>query len=388
MRRLFAVWLLLGLATGASAGVTITVLNVGQGDATLIRSSSGMTLLFDGGENGKGNGVVLPYLASQGITSLDYIVASHYHSDHIGGLDEVYSQTGAVFGVWDRGWTYTTVTYSDYASATAGNRYTLVDGQVFDLGDGVTVTCLGLNGNGQLGSPYTNSTYENEYCVALLVECGDFDYVQAGDLIGTNDGGHKDIETSIAQDLVAMGKADLEVYHVNHHGSNTSSNASFLNATTPEVAVISVGTPNSYGHPHQEPLERMLARDIFVYQTTPGSGYVLPASNLSVANGHVVIQTTGYQTYVVDGDNWDMDEQGTTPVLPASATFALLGNAPNPFNPPPSSASCSERAGAACSMRSTCGAGRSRGRRSRRRRRGPVALERRRPRLRGSTSTA
>ena len=335
MPRLCAVVLfaLLLSTTVAGASVTISILDVGQGDATLVESSSGMTLLFDGGPTDAGVEVILPYLTSRGITSLDYLVASHYHADHIGGLDEVYNRTGATHGVWDRGWTYTTATYNSYANAVADDRHTIDDTMVFDLGDGVTVTCLTVNGNGQLSSPFTSSTKENEYCVTLLVECGDFDYFQAGDLIGTDEGSHEDIETSVAQDLTAMEKADLEVYKVNHHGSYTSSNAYFLNATTPEVAVISVGATNSYGHPHQEPMQRLQARDVFVYQTTSGNGHVLPPADQKVVGGHVIIETTGQNTYTVDGDTWEMDEQGETPVGDLVPTFALLGNYPNPFNP-------------------------------------------------------
>lgn len=335
MRHLAVVVLLIVafLSTAAMAGVMITVLDVGQGDATLVQSTSGITLLFDGGPNGSGSGVVLPYLASQGISSLDYIVASHYHADHIGGLDEVYTHTGATEGVWDRGWSYTTITYTSYANTVFDDRQTIADGQVFDLGDGVTATCFALNGNGQLNAPYDNSTYENEYCVALLIECGDFDYLQAGDFIGTNDGSHVDIETSLAAELAGLDKANLEVYKVNHHGSYTSSNAAFLNTVTPEVAVISVGATNSYGHPHEAPMVRLQTRDVFVYQTTPGNGYVLPPSDMTVVNGHVVIETTGQETYTVDGDLWDMDEQGGTPVAMSPAPFALFGNHPNPFNP-------------------------------------------------------
>lgn len=335
MRRfscLLAVPVLLA-ATAAEAGVTITVLDVGQGDATLVRSTSGATLLFDGGPNGTGASVILPYLASQGITALDFIVVSHYHEDHIGGLDEVYSHTGATGGVWDRGWSYTTVTYTNYANAVAANRHTLADGQVFDLGDQVTATCVCLNGNGELSAPFNDGDLENEYCVALLIECGDFDYFQAGDLIGTDDGGHVDIETGVGQKLLALGKANLEVYKVSHHGSYTSSNAAFLNATTPEVAVISVSDDNSYGHPHLETLQRLQARDVFVYMTSEGNGATLPPGDLTVVGGHVVIATGGTDTYTVDGDTWEMDEPGTAPVDAPAASFALLGNHPNPFNP-------------------------------------------------------
>ena len=344
--RHFVVGLILVLAPMAAvAGVTITVLDVGQGDATLIQSSSGMTLLFDGGPTGTGSGVVLPYLSSLGLDSLDYIVASHYHADHIGGLDEVYSRTGADSGVWDRGWSYTTLTYADYATTVAADRQTLVDGQVFDLGDGVTVTCVALNSAGQLNPPYDNGSFENEYCVALLVESGDFDYFQAGDLIGTDAAGHEDIETAVAQSLMAAGIADLEVYKVSHHGSYTSSNANFLNATTPEVAVISVGATNTYGHPHEETMLRLQTRDVFVYQTTTGNGYVLPPADMRVVGGHVVIATSGQGTYTVDGDVWDMDEQGT-PVEDVPPPFVLRGNYPNPFNPATVIRFRSERGGA------------------------------------------
>ena len=96
--------------------------------------------------------------------------------------------------------------------------------------------------------------------------------------------------------------------------------------------MISVGATNPYGHPHEAPMQRLLARDVFVYQTTPGNGYVLPPASLDVVSGHVVITTGGVGEYTVDGDTWAMDEQGT-PVADAPRAFRLLGNAPNPFNP-------------------------------------------------------
>ena len=69
--------------------VTIHHLDVAQGDATLIRTSNGKAILIDAGDTGKGEDVILPYLHNLGITSLDYLIASHYHSDHIGAIDEI-----------------------------------------------------------------------------------------------------------------------------------------------------------------------------------------------------------------------------------------------------------------------------------------------------------
>ncbi len=325
---LAAVLPILLLAATATADVTIHCLDVGQADATLIVSSSGQTLLFDGGDNGDGNAVINPYLSGLGIGQLDYMVCSHYHADHIGGLDEVYNSHGVSGAVYDRGWSYTTATYSSYANTVAAKRHTIVDGQVIDLGDGVTVTCVALNGNGQEPSPFNDSDKENEYCVALLVECGDFDFFVAGDLTGVNNSTYDDIETSVGPEV-----GPIEVYQVDHHGSYSASNSAFLNATRPEVAIISVGDGNSYGHPHQEVLNRLVAYGAFVYQTETGNGGTLPPSDLKVVDGHVVVYSDGYGDYTVDGDPWVMDEDDPTAAPVPAGGFALLGNSPNPFNP-------------------------------------------------------
>lgn len=325
--------LVLLLPAWSLAGVTISVLNVGQGDATLVQSTSGMTLLFDAGPSSAAQNVILPYLTSQGVEELDYIVVSHYHADHIGAIASIHDRTGANHGVWDRGWSYTTITYTNYANAVAADRQTLVAGQVLDLGDGVTATVIALNGNGVLQPPFDNNNRENEYCVALLIECGDFDFFQAGDLVGVNNSTYVDIETSVALTMEGMGKADIEVLRVSHHGSYSSSNAFFLNTTTPEVALISVGATNPYGHPHASHLGRLQERDVHVYMTTEGNGALLPPADMTIVGGHIVIQTSGFGTYTVDGDVWLMDEQGTDAPGALPAAFVLHGNHPNPFNP-------------------------------------------------------
>ncbi len=321
--------LLLAPALALAAGtLTITCIDVGQGDSTLIQSPSGQTLLFDGGDNGRGTGVVLPLLQAKGISHLDYMVASHYHADHIGGLDEVAGGV-SVGTAYDRGWQYgsSTATFNSYVAAVSSFRQQIQPGQVIDLGEGVTVTCLAVNGNDQVSSPYTTSTLENEYDVCLLVEYGGFDFFVAGDLTGGG-GSYRDIETSVAP--IA---GDVDVYHVSHHGSYSSSNAFFLQTVQAEVAVISVGS-NSYGHPHQEVLDRLDSYGSFVYQTETGSGGTLPASSLAVVGGHIVIQTDGQTTYTVDGDAWTIDEEPVSAAPLAMAPgLTMLGNSPNPFNP-------------------------------------------------------
>jgi beta-lactamase superfamily II metal-dependent hydrolase len=333
-RKSFLVLLLAGIALLTSVGagwaagtMTITCIDVGQGDATLVESPSGMTLLFDSGRNGRGTSIVVPYLQSRGIATLDYMVSSHYHDDHIGGSDEVYNAVGVNEAVLDRGWTYTTLTYGDYASAVAADRQTLTHGQVIDMGEGVTVTCVALNGNNVVSAPFNDSSEENEYDVCLLIEYGGFDFFAAGDLTGGGSGSG-DIESSIVS-LVG----DLDIYRVSHHGSNTSSNATFLQGVQAEVSIISVGS-NGYGHPTQDVLNRLVTYGSFVYQTEVGAGGTLPATDLSVVGGHVVITTDGINDYTVDGDIWAIDEETASPVaLDLPAAFSLTGNYPNPFNP-------------------------------------------------------
>ncbi len=319
---------LIGSNSFAAGDLIITVIDVGQGDATLIQSPSGRTLLFDGGKNGRGSSVIVPYLHSVGVDTLDYMVASHYHADHIGGLDEVIQQIPVREAVLDRGWSYTTLTYTSYANAVADKRQTLTQNQVIDLGEGVTVTCIALNSNQQLASPFNNSSRENEYDVCLLVQYGGFDYFQAGDLTGDNGSSSADIESSVAPLA-----GDLDVYHVNHHGSYTSSNPNFLQEVQAEVSVISVGA-NSYGHPHQVVLDRLVQYGSFVYQTEEGDGGTLSSQDLRVVNGHIAIVTDGIATYTVADDQWAIDEDNLsdtqgTPVV----AFQILGNHPNPFNP-------------------------------------------------------
>jgi len=324
---LFSSAFLTGSPALAAGDLTITCIDIGQGDATLIQSPSGRTLLFDGGKNGRGNSIIIPFLQSVGVDTLDYMVASHYHEDHIGGLDEVFNAIPVREAVYDRGWSYHTLTYTSYANAVASKRQTIQPNQVIDLGDGVTATCLALNSNSQLSAPYTNSSDENEYDVCLLIEYGGFDYFQAGDLTG---GGlsYEDIETS-----VGTLTGDVDVYHVSHHGSASSSNASFMQAVQAEVSVISVGS-NSYGHPAQSVLDRLVQYGSFVYQTEAGDGGTLTAQNLSVVDGHVTIVTDGILTYTVDGDLWNIDEETLTDVAETPAfKFQVLGNHPNPFNP-------------------------------------------------------
>jgi beta-lactamase superfamily II metal-dependent hydrolase len=316
-----AVVSLIGLGSQCRADLEIHCLDVGQGDCTLIISPTGGTLLFDAGTNGKGNGTVIPHLQGLGIDALDYVVSSHYHMDHIGGIDEVVNSLGidsVRVAVLDRGWSYTTQTYEDYETAVASKRTTIYDGQVIDLGGGVTVTCVAVNGNGELSPPYDDE--ENNYCVSLLVEYGDFEFFVAGDLSGVNSSYYYDIESSVAPEV-----GDIDVYRVDHHGSSSNSNITLVSTLKPEVSIISVGS-NSYGHPTQTIINRLISYDSYIYQTELGSGGTIPPGDGEVVGGHVIITVNSGQ-YTVDGDVYDLGMSGVE-IVHTPLDVSVF---PNPF---------------------------------------------------------
>ena len=335
MRRLFLCLLFFSLAvilphSASAATLEIHCIDVDQGDCTLVVSSSGQALLMDAGKTGYGTGTVVPYLSSLGISSLTYMVASHYHFDHIGGLDEVINAGVPIDSAcYDRGWSYTTATYDDYEDAVSPYRVTISDGQVINLGDGVTATCVTVNGNGVLSAPFEQPPHnENDLSVGLVVSLGDFEFFVAGDLSGANTSSYTDIETSVGAEV-----GDSEVYRVDHHGSAYNSNQSLVNDLSPEVSIFSVGT-NSYGHPTQTVINRLINAGSYLYLTNAGDGGTVPPGDGEVVNGHVVISTDGVLTFTVNGDEYDIPGgTGFGPIVADREKMQVLRAYPNPFNP-------------------------------------------------------
>lgn len=282
------------IATSVSP-LKITILNVGQGDATLLQTPNGKTLLIDGGFEGKGQAVILPFLESQNISSLNAIVTTHYDADHMAGLDEVVSSHPPTLGVFDRGNFPLDESpfYASYIEAIAPFRKTLAAGDEIKLDPGLKIRCLISNGQiweGPLISLDGNfSQKENSSSIGLLIEYGKFKYFNGGDLTGGgNPGGFQtlDLETELAS---KVGK--VNAIHINHHGSSTSSNAAFVEITHPLVALFNVGDENEYHHPAQEVLERWKNIGADLWLTEKGSGGFI--ANEHVVNGHIVLETDG-----------------------------------------------------------------------------------------------
>jgi beta-lactamase superfamily II metal-dependent hydrolase len=304
-------FLVIGLATSLPAQeLEIRFLDVGQGDATLIIGPTGTNFLVDGGPNGEGNATVVPLLQFLGITQLDYVSNSHYHADHLGGLDEVWNAGIQTTVCFDRGLNQppTTNSYNDYALAYSSVRQTAYPGQVIDLGGGATATCLVVEGQFLGGTSVdisASAQFENSASIAWRIEYGDFDMYVGGDLTG---GGNS---TTDVEGLVGPICGDIEVLRVSHHGSRTSTQPNFLAEVNPGFAIISCGAANQFGFPRQDTIDNLNRFDwaIPVWATTNGNGGL----GFIDAGGMITLRTDGntYQVTAASGANFraHCDEQ-------------------------------------------------------------------------------
>ena len=169
----------------ANGKLQIHYMDVGQGDGVVLISPFGEVVLID---DGVLNQCAKPiaYLQSLGITKIDYHIASHYHSDHIGCAPQILQQFPVQKAAFDRGGSYTTATFAGYVNAVGAKRQTAQKGQTITLDAGsltpVTITFAALNGNG------VSTSDENDLSLVAVVRFGQFDAEFGGDLSGTGTG--------------------------------------------------------------------------------------------------------------------------------------------------------------------------------------------------------
>ena len=216
-------------------GLYVTFIDVGQGDATFA-SCEGETLLIDAGVPEAGPEVA-EYLAGAGVTELDYVVCTHAHEDHCGGLDYILEN----FGVG--------VLFAPYTEFDASGSFTHFEDTAAELGVEITVPPLGaeftLGGAVfEFVGPVSDWGGDvNDSSLVLRLDYGGDSFLFTGD-----------IGSGPLEDCAYVGGYDLDcdVLKLGHHGSSTSTDQGILDLTTPEVAVASCGLDNSYGHPHDE----------------------------------------------------------------------------------------------------------------------------------------
>ena len=231
---------------GKTSELTVHYLDVGQGDC-ILAECDGEYMLIDAGDNDQGT-KIQNYLSKQGVRKLKYAVGTHPDADHIGGLDVIlYKFDCGTVMMPDM--SKDTATYRDVVDTMKqkGYKNTVPEpGDSFKLGSAVC-TVLG-----------PSESYEdaNNNSIVLLVEHGENRFLFMGDA-----------EEEEESDILKSG-ADVEadVLKVGHHGSRSSSSKKFLEAVSPDYAVISCGEDNSYGHPHAETLNLLRTMGVKVFR--------------------------------------------------------------------------------------------------------------------------
>ncbi len=230
---------------------TVHFINVGQGDSELIIADDGTTMLIDGGESEYGDTVVA-YLSELGLTRLDYVVATHPHSDHIGGLRKVISsdiEIGQVImpQIPDE-YVPTTNSYEKLLDAIEEKGCPLyyAESETIQFGSGTLTMTV----------PDYSSDNMNNYSIVIRFDCSGSSFLFTGDI-------EKTIETQLVENGVNV---DVDVLKVAHHGSSTSSSYAFLDAVTPEYCVIECGD-NSYNHPNSDVVTRLEMYTENIYRT-------------------------------------------------------------------------------------------------------------------------
>ena len=237
------------IASGLSGDLVVHFIDVGQGDSILLEFRD-KTMLIDAGERGMGERVIA-YLDERNVEKLDVVVATHAHSDHIGGLGSVVSAY-PVGRFVDAAQPHSTATYENLLVLIEekGIPYTAAErGQTIALDPDLEI--LVLNPTPQ---PIGDI---NEDSVVLMVTYGEISY------LFMSDAGNPAEESMMEAGL----DLDADVLKVGHHASRYASSAEFLAAVSPAISVIPVGEGNDYGHPHEEAVERIEATGSRIYRT-------------------------------------------------------------------------------------------------------------------------
>lgn len=230
-----------------SGSFTIHFIDVGQADSALV-TCDGHSMLIDGG-NADDSNLVYSVLQRETEGHLDYVVGTHAHEDHIGGLSGAFETDTADV-------TFCPVT--EYDSKAFRNFKTRAD----ERGGGITIPAVGDTftlGEASVTVVAVNSVPEdtNNTSIVIRIVYGDTSFLFTGDA-----------EQETEEKILESGQ-DIEstVLKVGHHGSSTSTSQAFLDAVSPTYAVISCGKDNSYGHPHSETLAKLASAGVEVLRT-------------------------------------------------------------------------------------------------------------------------
>jgi beta-lactamase superfamily II metal-dependent hydrolase len=318
-----------GDLAAAPVGLTVVVVDVGQGDGIVVQAPDGMVHVIDAGPGGQGIASMLPTVNALQPLGYGYTFLSHFHEDHLGGLDEVLTALPFQIAL-DRGDVNrpSNTGVTNYLNAAGNRRQQIALGAIYQLGGGAIVRCVAVNGQvlgGAFVDPTQSAQEENSRSVALRLEYGQFSMWLGGDLTG---GGNS---TADVESPATLACGDVDVYKLNHHGSNTSTSLNLIARLLPELAVVSCGVGNSFGHPTSTIVNRLnqAAAARALLATTTGSANTIGFG----VSGAIRIDSDGrrYRATAQNGSFLDFfcDEAPTPPVAAGELRISELQRNPN-----------------------------------------------------------
>ena len=234
--------------TKEAGEMKVHFLDVGQGLSILVQSD-GQTMIYDGGDKSTSSFVV-SYLQRQNITTIDYLISSHYDSDHMAGLIGCLNAFD-VKNVISSDYEHDSKLYQSFIQTVADKGLPMQHpavGTEFSFG----------SGSFQILAPATiDPNDSNKNSVAIKLTNGDNSFIFTGDAESTSEKAMCESGIDLSCDVLVPG----------HHGSATATSWDFLQATVPEYAVISCGKDNQYGHPDKDVMDKLESMDIQVYRT-------------------------------------------------------------------------------------------------------------------------
>ena len=233
-------------------GLSVTFVDVEQGDSILLKTEAGKVILVDTGEKDVYKQKLSPMLRDNGISKIDLLVASHYHSDHIGAIADVFED----FDIDN-------LIIPDYEPHNNTKKKLLKlakseNSAVYQLSAGDTLPDVDPDLSISVLHPGKGgfSDDENSNSFVLMVRYFNTSILLTGDV-------EEDAEKVIAKEY----DIEVDILKVAHHGSRTSSCKEFLEAVDPTFAVIQCGKDNSYGHPHSQITAALEDDDVRIYRT-------------------------------------------------------------------------------------------------------------------------